>query len=70
MKFFHGALGLDQLWAARPMLGCGDYRTPLKGLYLFGCGAHTGGSITLVPVHNSARKIFRDGLSTRVSPNR
>src|SRR5690606_10848472 len=39
---FHGALGLDQLWAARPMLGYGDYRTPLKNLYLCGSGAHPG----------------------------
>ena len=28
---FHGALGLDQLWAARPVLGFGDYKTPLHG---------------------------------------
>jgi phytoene dehydrogenase-like protein len=35
---FHGALGLDQLWAARPLLGHGDYRTGIKGLYLCGSG--------------------------------
>ncbi len=67
---FHGALGLDQLWAARPMLGYGDYRTPLKNLYLCGSGAHPGGGVTGVPGHNAAREILRDGLSTRVSgPN-
>jgi phytoene dehydrogenase-like protein len=60
---FHGALGLDQLWAARPMLGYGDYRTPLKGLYLCGSGAHPGGGVTGVPGHNAAREILRDGLS-------
>ena len=27
---FHGALGLDQLWAARPLLGFGDYPTCVK----------------------------------------
>src|SRR5580692_1568736 len=27
---FHGALSLDQLFSARPMLGHGDYRGPLK----------------------------------------
>ena len=33
---FHGALGLDQLWAARPLLGFGDYRTPLRrSLYVW-----------------------------------
>jgi phytoene dehydrogenase-like protein len=61
---FHGALGLDQLWAARPMLGYGDYRTPFKGLYLCGSGAHPGGGVTGIPGHNAAREILRDGLPT------
>jgi len=59
---FHGALGLDQLWAARPMLGYGDYRTPLKSLYLCGSGAHPGGGVTGVPGHNAAREMLRDGI--------
>jgi phytoene dehydrogenase-like protein len=59
---FHGALGLDQLWAARPMLGYGDYRTPLKGLYLCGSGAHPGGGVTGIPGHNAAREILRDDV--------
>jgi phytoene dehydrogenase-like protein len=68
---FHGALGLDQLWAARPMLGYGDYRTPLKCLYLCGSGAHPGGGVTGIPGHNAAREILRDGLAKGVSsPNR
>jgi len=62
---FHGALGLDQLWAARPMLGYGDYRTPLKSLYLCGSGAHPGGGVTGIPGHNAAREILRDGLGKR-----
>jgi phytoene dehydrogenase-like protein len=60
---FHGSLGLDQLWAARPMLGYGDYRTPFKGLYLCGSGAHPGGGVTGIPGHNAAREILRDGVS-------
>jgi phytoene dehydrogenase-like protein len=60
---FHGALGLDQLWAARPMLGYGDYRTPVKSLYLCGSGAHPGGGVTGLPGHNAAREILRDGVS-------
>jgi phytoene dehydrogenase-like protein len=58
---FHGALGLDQLWAARPALGYGDYRTPVLGLYLCGSGAHPGGGVTGVPGMNAAREILRDG---------
>ena len=57
---FHGALGLDQLWAARPLLGYGDYRTPVSGLYLCGSGAHPGGGVTGLPGHNCAREILRD----------
>jgi len=60
---FHGALGLDQIWAARPLLGSGDYRTPLRGLYLCGSGAHPGGGVTALPGHNAAREIIRDRRS-------
>jgi phytoene dehydrogenase-like protein len=57
---FHGALSLDQLYSARPVLGHADYRTPLRGLYLCGSGAHPGGGVTGVPGHNAAREILRD----------
>jgi phytoene dehydrogenase-like protein len=57
---FHGALSLDQLWAARPLLGYADYRTPLKGIYLCGSGAHPGGGVTGAPGHNCAREMLRD----------
>lgn len=57
---FHGALGLDQLFAARPMLGHADYRGPLKGLYTCGAGAHPGGGVTGAPGHNAAREVLRD----------
>jgi len=57
---FHGALGLDQLWAARPVLGYGAYRTPIAGLYLCGSGSHPGGGVTGVPGHNAAREMLRD----------
>ena len=57
---FHGALGLYQLFLARPMLGHGDYRGPIKGLYHCGAGAHPGGGVTGLPGHNCAREIIRD----------
>lgn len=56
----HGHLSLDQLFSARPMLGHGDYRTPIKGLYICGAGTHPGGGVTGAPGHNSAREIIRD----------
>jgi phytoene dehydrogenase-like protein len=57
---FHGALSLDQMFSARPMLGHGDYRGPLHGLYMCGSGTHPGGGVTGAPGHNSAREIIAD----------
>ncbi len=57
---FHGALQLDQLFSARPMLGYADYRGPLPGLYMCGSGTHPGGGVTGAPGHNAAREILRD----------
>jgi phytoene dehydrogenase-like protein len=65
---FHGALSLDQLWAARPVLGYADYRSPIRGLYLCGAGAHPGGGVTGLPGHNAAHRILADwprGLRAR-----
>ncbi len=58
---FHGKLSLNQLFSARPVLGYGNYRMPVKGLYLCGAGAHPGGGVTGVPGHNCAREMLRDG---------
>src|SRR5690242_4294958 len=57
---FHGALTLNQLFSARPMLGHADYRGPLKGLYHCGSGAHPGGGVTGAPGHNAAKTVLRD----------
>jgi len=62
---FHGRLSLDQLWAARPVLGHGSYRGPLKGLYMCGSGTHPGGGVTGAPGHNAAREILADGSLLR-----
>jgi phytoene dehydrogenase-like protein len=57
---FHGRMSLEQLWAARPVLGHGDYRGPIAGLYMCGAGTHPGGGVTGAPGHNAAREILRD----------
>jgi phytoene dehydrogenase-like protein len=57
---FHGALSLDQLFSARPMLGHGDYRGPLPGLYMCGAGTHPGGGVTGAPGHNAAHEVLKD----------
>jgi phytoene dehydrogenase-like protein len=57
---FHGALSLNQLFSARPMLGQAGYRGALPGLYLCGAGTHPGGGVTGAPGHNAARVILGD----------
>ncbi|WP_323761955.1 NAD(P)/FAD-dependent oxidoreductase [Maricaulis sp.] len=57
---FHGALSLDQLFAARPVLGHADHRSPVKNLYQCGSGTHPGGGVTGAPGHNAAREILKD----------
>ncbi len=56
----HGNMSLDQLWAARPVLGNGAYRGPMKGLYMCGAGTHPGGGVTGAPGHNCAAEILAE----------
>ncbi len=56
----HGKLELDQLFSARPVLGHGDYRSPIRGLYMCGAGTHPGGGVTGAPGFNAAREILKD----------
>ncbi|EHR70271.1 phytoene dehydrogenase-like oxidoreductase [Burkholderiales bacterium JOSHI_001] len=57
---FHGVMSLNQMWAARPVLGHGDHRAPIAGLYLCGSGTHPGGGVSGLPGYNAAREIRRD----------
>jgi phytoene dehydrogenase-like protein len=57
---FHGQLSLDQMFSARPVLGHGNYRGPLHGLYMCGAGTHPGGGVTGAPGHNAAREVLSD----------
>lgn len=57
---FHGALSLNQLFSARPMLGQSGYRGAIPGLYLCGAGTHPGGGVTGAPGHNAAQAIIAD----------
>lgn len=43
---YHGELGLDQIFLARPVAGSARYETPLPGFYLCGAGTHPGGAAT------------------------
>lgn len=57
---FHGALSLNQLFNARPMLGQAGYKGALPGLYLCGSGTHPGGGVTGAPGHNAAAIVRKD----------
>ena len=56
----HGNMSLDQIFSARPMIGYGNYRSPIKNLYLCGAGTHPGGGVTGAPGHNAAYEILKD----------
>lgn len=59
-NIFHGDLTLGQLFSMRPVPEFSQYRTPVKGLYLCGAGAHPGGGVTGAPGHNAAKQVLRD----------
>ena len=65
-NIFHGDLRLEQLFFMRPVPGWSQYRTPVRGLYLCGAGAHPGGGVTGAPGHNAARQVLRDWKTRRL----
>jgi phytoene dehydrogenase-like protein len=58
-QIFHGELSLDQFFTMRPLLGYGQYSTPLRGLYLCSNGTHPGTGLTAGSGINAAREIAR-----------
>lgn len=58
-NIFHGEMSLDQMFVLRPLAGWAKYRTPIRGLYLCGSGAHPGGGVMGAPGHNCAREILK-----------
>jgi len=57
---FHGELLPDQIFERRFAT-----KTPLRGLYLCGSGAHPGGCVTGVPGLRAARAVIADRASAR-----
>src|SRR5580698_3652938 len=58
-NIFHGEMSLDQMFVLRPVAGWARYKTPVRGLYLCGSGAHPGGGVMGAPGYNAAREILR-----------
>jgi phytoene dehydrogenase-like protein len=63
-NIFHGAMGLDQLFASRPLTEIGSYKTPIEGYYLCGAGTHPGGGVMGANGHNAAKVV----LGTAAAP--
>jgi phytoene dehydrogenase-like protein len=57
---YHGELALDQLLTMRPLLGYGQYRSPIDGLYLCSAGTHPGGFMTGGSGFHAVREILKD----------
>jgi len=60
----HGELALDQMLMMRPAYEAGQYRTPIKSLYLCVAGSHPGGGIMGGPGHNAAQCILAEGKAS------
>ncbi|MDQ1470778.1 MAG: hypothetical protein QOJ99_2258 [Bryobacterales bacterium] len=61
-NIFHGEMALDQMFVLRPVAGWARYRTPIRGYYLCGSGAHPGGGVMGAPGYNAAREILKATL--------
>ncbi len=59
-NIFQGELTIDQLFFNRPFPGYGQYRMPVKNLYMCGSSTHPGGGVSAVCGANSAREILSD----------
>ncbi|XP_062501517.1 pyridine nucleotide-disulfide oxidoreductase domain-containing protein 2-like [Corticium candelabrum] len=59
-NIFHGAMGLHQLYFARPTPAYCNYRSPIRGLYLCGSGTHPGGGVMGASGRNAALTALQD----------
>ena len=59
-NIFQGELTIDQLFFNRPFPGFGQYRMPVKNMYMCGSSTHPGGGVSAVCGANSAREILMD----------
>ncbi len=67
-NIFQGELTIDQLFFNRPFPGYGQYRMPVKNLYMCGSSTHPGGGVSAVCGANAAREILIDLRRTNTVP--
>jgi len=56
----HLEMSIDQMFMLRPALTMGNYRAPVKGLYLTGASTHPGGGIMGAAGRNAAAALLHD----------
>lgn len=61
----HGEMAFDQLFSLRPVRGWGEYRTPIRDLWICGAGTHPGGGVTGANGRNCAREVIRETKTLR-----
>jgi phytoene dehydrogenase-like protein len=66
-NIMQGELTPDQMFAFRPIPGYGDYRSPIRNLYLCGGGTHPGGGVMGVPGRNASTVVLRDARLGRIT---
>jgi len=59
-NIMQGEMSVDQMFSFRPIPGYGDYRTPIKGLYLCGGGTHPGGGVNGAPARNCSKVVVKE----------
>jgi phytoene dehydrogenase-like protein len=59
-NIFQGELTIDQLFFNRPFPGYGQYRMPVKNMYMCGSSTHPGGGVSSACGANAAREILMD----------
>eukprot|EP01100_Stratorugosa_tubuloviscum_P008774 TRINITY_DN3651_c0_g1_i1.p1 TRINITY_DN3651_c0_g1~~TRINITY_DN3651_c0_g1_i1.p1 ORF type:complete len:581 (+),score=293.20 TRINITY_DN3651_c0_g1_i1:140-1882(+) len=59
-NIFHGAMGLDQLFLARPAAGFSGYQSPIKNLFMCGSSTHPGGGVMGAPGKNASEIILKN----------
>ena len=59
-NIFQGELTIDQLFFNRPFPGYGQYRMPVRNLYMCGSSTHPGGGVSAACGANAAREILLD----------
>ncbi|MDH3621522.1 MAG: NAD(P)/FAD-dependent oxidoreductase [Gammaproteobacteria bacterium] len=67
-NIFQGELTIDQLFFNRPFPGYGQYRMPVKNMYMCGSSTHPGGGVSSVCGANAAREILLDLRRTNTVP--